>query len=101
MRTLFDSIQNSLAHLYIRACGGRLWPDGMESASLERRPLCVLVMLLMAAPLLAGSLAIEFLLPSYLRFLILAWIVAVFFFMASVDRRAARILTPHLHPGSH
>jgi len=54
----------------------------------------------MAVPLLAGALAVELLLPSYLRFLVLVWIAFVFFFMASVDRRTARLLMGHPHPHS-
>ena len=100
MRTLFDTVQHALAVLYGRACGGWLWPDGEEATSLARKPVCVLVLFVMAVPLLALALPIELLLPSYLRFLVLAWIGAVFFFMASVDRRAARLLMGHSHPHS-
>lgn len=100
MQILFDTVQHAFAVAYGRACGGVLWPEGAETTSLARRPVCVLVLFLMAVPLLAGALAVELLLPSYLRFLVLVWIAFVFFFMASVDRRAARLLMGHPHPHS-
>lgn len=92
MLTLFDTVQNAFAIVYGRVCGNRLQPAGAESTGTARKPVCVLVQFAMATPLLALALPIELLLPSYLRFLVLAWIGAVFFFMASVDRRAARQL---------
>lgn len=99
MIALFDSVQHAFAVAYIRACGGTLWPEGAERGSLKRRPVCTLIQLVMAAPLLVLALPIELLLPSYLRFLVLTWVVCVFFFMASVDKRAARLLTPD--PATH
>ena len=100
MMALFDRIQHAFAVAYGRACGGYLWPDGTETTSLSRKPVCVLVLFFMAIPLLAFALAIEFIFPSYLRFLVLVWIGCVFFFLASVDRRAARLLMANPHPHS-
>lgn len=100
MMALFDTVQHAFALAYGRACGGSLWPDGVEATSQSRKPICVLVLFLMAIPLLAFALVIEFLVPSYLRFLVLVWIACVFFFLASVDRRAARLLMAHPLPQS-
>jgi len=101
MMPLFDTVQHAFALAYGRACGGSLWPDGAETTSLSRKPVCVFVLFLMAIPLLAFALVIEFLFPSYLRFLVLVWIACVFFFLASVDRRAARLLMAHPHGTPH
>lgn len=91
MLALFDTVLHAAAIVYARACGGRLPADGADAAGIARRPRCVAIQFAMAAPLLALSLPIEFLLPAYLRFLILVWIAAVFFFIAAVDRRAGQI----------
>lgn len=93
MYTLFNIVQHGFATVYSRACGGVLQPAGVEPASPVRRPICVFILFLMAAPLLGLSLPIEWLVPNYLRFLVPVWIGGVFFFMASVDRRAARLQT--------
>ncbi|WP_425405300.1 hypothetical protein [Hwanghaeella sp.] len=100
MVTLFDTVQHAFAVAYGRACGGWLWPQGAETTSLARKPICVAVLFLMAVPLLAVAWVIELVIPGYLRFLVLVWIAGVFFFLASVDQRAARLLMAHPHPNS-
>lgn len=83
----------SAVAVYTRLMGAPLKHLVEERATATDKILYTAKLVLLAAVALSSAAVVEFLLDSYLRVLVIAWIGAVFFFLAIVDQRARKSLS--------